>query len=139
MSYGSGANPTDLTAGTTLYLHVTDGGVTVTESAPIRLEVGTAPVIAAQDWAAGSTNTTLNCRITTGARTYTYSFTGLPSGVTESATDGVLTVQPDAAASGTISVVATDEYGAFVAYSVAYTVSAGGIGAMAIGTTFEVA
>lgn len=34
-TYGTGANPTDFTGGTLLWLHVTDGGETVSTFAPI--------------------------------------------------------------------------------------------------------
>jgi hypothetical protein len=121
-TYGTGASPTDYTAGDEgrLYLHVTDGGETVTRSALIRYARGTAPAVAdGQAWTVDDTSVNIDGSASGANLTFTYAIGGLPAGVAINASTGAITGTPTAVASGTATITATDQYG--LAYSDTFT------------------
>lgn len=144
-TYGTGASPTDYTAGdgNPLYLHVTDGGDTVSRGVAIRRAPGTASAIAdGQSWTVDVTVVNLDAAASGAGLTWAYGATGLPAGVTINSGTGAITGTPTGASSGTVTVTATDQYGRTVQDTFTYTSSiaaAEGIGAMVIGSTFQVA
>lgn len=116
-TFGTGASPTDFTSadGFSLYLHVTDGGETVTRSAPVRKAQATGGVDLdlsfVEDSAISSTDLTANW--TTNGNTLTYAITGtaLPAGLSVSSA-GVMTGTPTTVtADATYTLRGTDEYG----------------------------
>jgi len=117
-TYGTGASPTDYTAGDegSLWLHVTDtiDGVTdtVSRSAPIRYAAGTASSIA-DGQTATVDDTVLNIAATaTGANlTFTYSLLNAPAGMTTNASTGGIGGTVTEVFSGTVTLRATDQYG----------------------------
>lgn len=118
-TFGTGANPTDFTAGdeADLFVTVTDGGQIVTASAPIRYAPAVAPTIAAQDWTVDDTTVSLDASVTGANLTLSYSATGLPTGVSINSSTGSITGTPTAASSGTVTVTAVDQYGRVTEYS----------------------
>lgn len=117
-TYGTGNNPTNFAAGdgSNLYLHVTDmvdgQAHTVTRSALIRHQFGTAPNVADQsDWIVGQVDTTIDGSASGANLNFTYVLEDAPSGVTIDTGTGLITVQPDAVSSGTATIIATDKYG----------------------------
>ena len=117
-TYGTGANPTDFTAGDEgrLYLHVSDtvGGeqVTITASALIRYARGTAPAVADdQSFTVGEAITEIDGSASGANLTFTYALSGAPAGVAINASTGAITGTPTEAATGDATVTATDQYG----------------------------
>lgn len=117
-TYGTGANPTDYTAGDEgrLYLHVTDTvdgeTATVTRSALIRYARGTAPAVAdGQAWTVDDTSVNIDGSASGANLTFTYAVSGLPAGVAINASSGAITGTPTAVDSGTATITATDQYG----------------------------
>lgn len=113
-TYGTGANPTDFTAGDegTLYLHVTDDGETVTRSALIRYAAGTAPAVAdGQSWTVDDTSVNLDGSASGANLTFSYVLTGQANGVSINSGTGAITGTPDTVESGTATITATDQYG----------------------------
>lgn len=112
-TYGTGASPTDFTAGdgTPLYLHVTDGGETVTRSAPIRYAAGTAPSVGAQAWTVDDTAVSLDGSASGANLTFSYVLSGSAAGVAINPASGLITGTPTAVSSGTATITATDQYG----------------------------
>jgi hypothetical protein len=116
-TYGTGANPTDFTAGDggTLWLHVTIGAETVSRSLPIRRAAGSFAALSNQSFTDDTGNQTYVFSAATGTGlTWTYALTSPPSGVTINS--GTRTITFDTAAlavqAGTvITVTATDQYG----------------------------
>jgi len=113
-TYGTGSSPTDYTAGDggNLWLHVTDGGETVSRSAPIRYAPGTASAIA-DGQTATVDDTVLSIAATaTGANlTFTYSLLNAPAGMTTNASTGGIGGTVTEVFSGTVTLRATDQYG----------------------------
>ena len=92
-TYGTGANPTDFTAGDEgrLYLHVTDGGATVTASAIIRYARGTAPAIADGQVFVVGESANIDGSASGANLTFTYSLTAVPAAVSTNASTGLIT------------------------------------------------
>jgi hypothetical protein len=125
-TYGTGANPTDFTAGDagTLYLHVTIGAETVTRSLPIRRAPGSAAAIAdGQTWTVDDTAVNINAAASGTGLTWSYALTGAAAGVTINSGTGLITGTPTAVSSGTATVTATDQYGRTVQDTFTYTAS----------------
>jgi hypothetical protein len=123
-TYGTGANPTDYTAGDEgrLWLTVTDGGETVTRSAPIRYAPGTAPAIAdGQSWTVDDTAVSIDASASGANLTWAYSATGLPIGVSVNSSTGLISGTPTAVDSGTVTVTCTDQYGRTVQDTFTFT------------------
>jgi hypothetical protein len=116
-TYGTGANPTDFTAGDggTLWLHVTIGAETVSRSLPIRRAPGSFAALTNQSFTDDTGNQTYTYAAATGTGlTWTYAPTGLFTGVTHDAGTRTFTFGTNALAvqSGTVlGVTATDQYG----------------------------
>jgi len=113
-TYGTGASPTDYTAGDEgrLWLTVTDGDETVSRSAPIRYAPGTAASIAGgQAWTVDDTSVSIDAAASGADLTWTYSASGLPAGVSVNSSTGLISGTPTAVDSGTATVTATDQYG----------------------------
>jgi hypothetical protein len=114
---GTGANPPDITAGDegSLWLHVTDGGETVSRSAPIRYAPGAFGALTNQSFSENTGNQTYVFDAATGANlTWTYSLVSPPTGVTIVSATRTITFDTDTLAlqTGTvISVAAVDQYG----------------------------
>jgi hypothetical protein len=117
-TYGTGASPTDYTAGDegSLWLHVTDTiegeSVTVSRSAPIRYAPGTASSIA-DGQTATVDDTVLSIAATaTGANlTFTYSLLNAPAGMTTNSSTGGIGGTVTEVFDGTVTLRATDQYG----------------------------
>jgi len=117
-TYGTGASPTDYTAGDegSLWLHVTDTidgeTSTVSRSAPIRYAAGTASSIA-DGQTATVDDTVLSIAATaTGANlTFTYSLLNAPAGMTTNASTGGIGGTVTEVFDGTVTLRATDQYG----------------------------
>ena len=126
-TYGTGASPTDYTAGDagTLYLHVTDDSETVTRAAPIRREpaVNTVAPVASGDTSLGDVLSVTNGTWTGavgGSYTYQWQRGGVDiSGATASS---YMIVEADDAADLTCDVTYTNSGGAITATSNAITV-----------------
>ena len=126
-TYGTGANPTDLTAGDggTLYVHVTDGAETVTRSAPIRyaVAVNTVAPVASGTTALGDTLSSTNGTWTGavgGAYSYQWQRNGVDIAGATSSTYNI--VVADSAADVRCVVTYTNSGGAASANSNAITV-----------------
>jgi len=125
-TYGTGASPTDYTAGDggNLWLHVTDNGETVSRSAPIRYAAGTAPAVAdGQSFTVDTAITTIDASASGANLTFSYSATGLASGLSINASTGAITGTPDTAESATTTVTATDQYGRTLQDTFTFTAS----------------
>lgn len=112
-TYGTGASPTDYTAGDegNLWLHVTDGGETVSRSVAIRRAPGTLSIADQSAWTVDDTSVNLDASASGANLTFTYAATGLASGLSINASSGAITGTLDTAQSGTATVTATDQYG----------------------------
>jgi hypothetical protein len=124
-TYGTGASPTDFTAGDggTLYLHVTVGADTVSRSLPIRrLPATAANGLGPFSWTVDDTviNVDFKPQFTLNGNTLTYVITGRSSGVADDG-DGTISGTPGAAGSGTLICTGTDLYGRTVASSASFT------------------
>jgi hypothetical protein len=112
-TYGTGASPTDFTTGDegSLWLHVTDGGETVSRSAPIRYAPGAASSIA-DGQTATVDDTVLNIPATaSGANlTFTYSLLNAPAGMTTNPSTGGIGGTVTEVFNGTVTLRATDQY-----------------------------
>ncbi|MEX0306015.1 MAG: Ig domain-containing protein [Ruegeria sp.] len=132
-TYGTGANPTDLSAldGATLYCHVTDGSQTVISAVAVRFAPGSAAgTLPDQNgWTDGEAITAVDPTgdFTLTNLTGTWSATGLPSGLTINPSTGVITGTPTGISSGSITVTFTDQHGRTVSSGFSYSVAAGGI------------
>jgi len=129
-TYGTGASPTDYTAGDEgqLWLHVTDTieGETFTLStfAPIRYAAGTAPAIAdGQTFTVDTAITPIDASASGANLTWTYALSGAPAGVVINSGTGSITGTPTAASSGTVTITCTDQYGRTVTDTFTYTAS----------------
>jgi hypothetical protein len=146
-TYGTGANPTDFTAGDagTLWLHVTIGAETVSRSAPIRRAAGAFAALTNQSFTENTGDQTYVFAAATGTSlTWTYTLVSPPSGVTINSGTRTITFDTNALAvqSGTvITVRATDQYGRAIDQTFTLTIVAvsDGIGTLEIGSTFQVA
>lgn len=120
-TYGTGVAPTDYTAGdgNPLYCHVTDGGETVTKSATIAYAAGTAPAVAdGQSWTVDDTAVNIDASASGANLTFSYVMSGEPAGsdLTINSSTGAITgtlayANVGSSGSGTITVMATDQYG----------------------------
>jgi hypothetical protein len=107
-----------------LWLHVTDGGETVSRSAPIRYTPGTAPAIAdGQTFTVDSAITPIDASASGANLTFTYALSGGPAGVSINPTTGSITGTPSAASSGTATITATDQYGRTLQDTFTFTAS----------------
>lgn len=124
-TYGTGANPTDYTAGdgTSLWLTVTDAGESVSRTAPIRYAAGTAPTLASSSLTVDDDTANIDASASGANLTFTYAASNLPSGLSINASTGAITGTPDAVFSGSSSIVATDQYGRTLTYSQAFTIT----------------
>ena len=123
-SYGTGAQPTDYSAGDggALWLTCSDGGQTVYLSAPIRHAAGTAPAIAdGQSWTVDDTLVAIDAGASGADLIWTHSATGLSTGIGIDSVTGAITGTPGDAASGTAVITATDQYGRTVQASFAWS------------------
>lgn len=114
-TYGTGAAPTDYTASddSTIYLHVTDGGETVTRAFGVRYTAGSVTESALADWTIDDDvlNVNLASDFTTTNLTGSYVITGLPSGAADDG-DGTISGTADGAPESTsITATFTDQYG----------------------------
>jgi len=112
-TFGTGSSPTDYTSadGFLLYLHVTDGGETVTRSAPARYAPGTLSIADQSAWTVDAAISTLDASASGANLTFTYAASGLPAGLSINSSTGAITGTPTSASSGTATVTATDQYG----------------------------
>lgn len=129
-TYGTGASPTDFTAGdgSALYLHVTDGAETVTRSVAIRRAEGTFGALSNQSFTDDTGNQTYIFAAATGTGlTWTYSLVSPPSGVSLVSATRTITFDTNALAiqSGTvITVRALDQYGHAIDQTFTLTIAA---------------
>jgi len=124
-TYGTGANPTDFTAGdgTLLWLTVTDDGESVSSTAPIRYAAGTAPTLASESLTVDDDAANIDASATGANLTFSYAASNLPSGLSINSSTGAITGTPDDVFSGSASIVATDQYGRTLTYSQAFTIT----------------
>lgn len=122
-TYGTGAAPTDFTAsdGSTVYLHVTDGGETVTRSFAVRKEpVSVAEALGPYSWTVDDDDISVDATsdfTLNGNTAASWVITGLPDGGVDdgdgswSGTADPVAGDPMTGDSGTITVTLTDSYG----------------------------
>lgn len=119
-TYGTGASPTDYTAGDggNLYWEgLGDDGNTYRSIAGIRPAAGTASAIAGgQTWVVDDTSVNINAAASGANLTFSYAITGVPSQITINSSSGAITgtvtyAVGGATGSGTATITATDQYG----------------------------
>jgi hypothetical protein len=114
-TYGTGDSPTDFTAGDEgqLYLTVTDEEKTVTISALIRYDFGTAPTIAdGQSWTVDDDPISIDASASGANLTFTYTLQDAPEGLVIDENTGLIEGPVTEPGSGTVTVVPADQYGA---------------------------
>jgi len=113
-TYGTGSSPTDYTAGDggSLWLHVTDGGETVSRNAPIRYAPGTLSIGNQSAWTVNDTDVDIDASASGANLTFSnYAITGVPAGISINSSTGQITGTPTEEGSGTATVTCQDQYG----------------------------